>query len=240
MGSQYWAAWVFSTLYERKYGRMIRVRRGAASPWDTARHRRKLARRPYPAAVPYPTVQQAVCFETVRSRRENFDPRHRCLVSISSSDRAFLARAVDLAAEAARTGNDPFGSVLVSDSGELLAEDRNRVGDLNDPTRHPEIALSRWAATNLDADQRRSSTVYTSGEHCVMCSASHGIVGLGRIVYATSTAQLLTWLQEFGAAPLAIMPLPIERIVPGIVVDGPVAEFGDTVRELHRQRHASA
>lgn len=172
--------------------------------------------------------------------RENFDRRHRCDVSISSTDRAFLARAVDLAAEAAHTGNDPFGSVLVSDSGELLAEDRNRVGDLNDPTQHPEIALSRWAATHLDPAQRRSATVYTSGEHCVMCSASHGIVGLGRIVYATSTAQLLTWLEEFGAAPLGITPSPIEQIVPGIVVDGPVAEFGDAVRELHRQRHASA
>ncbi|KZF03089.1 MULTISPECIES: nucleoside deaminase [unclassified Rhodococcus (in: high G+C Gram-positive bacteria)] len=161
-------------------------------------------------------------------------------MSISSSDRAFLARAVDLAAEAARTGNDPFGSILVSDGGQLLAEDRNRVGDRDDPTQHPEIALSRWAATNLDADQRRSSTVYTSGEHCVMCSASHGIVGLGRIVYATSTAQLLTWLEEFGAAPLAITPSPIQQIVPGIAVDGPVAEFSEAVRELHRQRHTSA
>ncbi|KQU56819.1 cytidine deaminase [Rhodococcus sp. Leaf278] len=161
-------------------------------------------------------------------------------MSISPSDRTFLSRAVDLAAEAADTGNDPFGSVLVSSSGEVLAEDRNRVGDRHDPTQHPEIALSRWAATNLAPDERRSSTVYTSGEHCVMCAASHGIVGLGRIVYATSTAQLLTWLNEFGAAPLAITPASIEQIVPGIVVDGPVAEFVDTVRDLHRRRHAPA
>ncbi|MGV8873089.1 MAG: nucleoside deaminase [Rhodococcus sp. (in: high G+C Gram-positive bacteria)] len=159
---------------------------------------------------------------------------------MSSNDRAFLARAVDLAADAVRTGNDPFGSVLVSDSGEVLAEDRNRVGDRHDPTQHPEIALSRWAATNMSPSQRRSATVYTSGEHCVMCAASHGIVGLGRIVYATSTAQLLTWLEEFGAVPLEIVSSPIEQIVPGIVVDGPVAEFSDAVRELHKQRHASA
>lgn len=180
--------------------------------------------------------------DPVRSWRGHFDRRctRRCAVSISSSDRTFLVRAVDLAAEAVQTGNDPFGSVLVSEGGEVLAEDRNRVGDRNDPTQHPEIALSRWAATNLSPVQRRAATVYTSGEHCVMCAASHGIVGLGRIVYATSTAQLLTWLQEFGAAPLAITPSPIEQIVPGIVVDGPVAEFSDAVRELHRQRHASA
>ena len=161
-------------------------------------------------------------------------------MSISPSDRNFLARAVELAAEAAHTGNDPFGSLLVSSTGEVLAEDRNRVGDRRDPTQHPEIALSRWAATHLDPEERRSSTVYTSGEHCVMCAASHGIVGLGRIVYATSTTQLLEWLDELGAAPLAITPSPIEQIVPGIVVDGPVAEFADTVRDLHRHRHAAA
>jgi hypothetical protein len=81
--------------------------------------------------------------------------------------------------------------------------------------------------------------VYTSGEHCAMCAASHGIVGLGRTVYATSTAQLLTWLEEFGAAPLAITPLTITQVVPGAAVDGPVAEFSDAVRDLHRQRHTS-
>ncbi|WP_206490189.1 hypothetical protein [Rhodococcus sp. KRD162] len=50
----------------------------------------------------------------------------------------------------------------------------------------------------------------------------------------------ITWLEEFGAAPLMITPSPMEQVVPGIAVEGPVAEFGDAVRELHRQRHASA
>jgi len=50
---------------------------------------------------------------------------------------------------------------------------------------------------------------------------------------------LLTWLEEFGAAPLAITPLTITQVVPGAVVDGPVAEFSDAVRDLHRQRHTS-
>ena len=152
----------------------------------------------------------------------------------------FLTRAVSLATEAVRTGNAPFGSVLVSEGGEVLAEDRNRTVDLGDPTRHPEFALSRWAAANLDPGERRSATVYTSGEHCVMCAASHGIVGLGRIVYATSTFQLLTWLEEFGAAPLGIAALPIEQVIPGIEVAGPVEEFADAVRALHRQRHLAA
>lgn len=186
-------------------------------------------------------MRSSPCFVPVRSRCGHFYRRRTlwCGMSISAGDRAFLARAVDLAAAAVSTGNDPFGSVLVSGSGEVLAEDRNRVGDRHDPTQHPEIALSRWAATNLNPSERRSSTVYTSGEHCAMCAASHGIVGLGRIVYATSTAQLLTWLEEFGAAPLAITPLTITQVVPGAVVDGPVAEFIDAVRDLHRQRHTS-
>ncbi|MFE4337110.1 nucleoside deaminase, partial [Streptomyces sp. NPDC056831] len=41
-----------------------------------------------------------------------------------------LERAVQLAAEALRAGDQPFGSVLVSADGQILAEDRNRVRSL--------------------------------------------------------------------------------------------------------------
>ena len=81
----------------------------------------------------------------------------------------------------------------------VLAEDRNRVAG-GDRTRHPEFELARWAAANLTPEERRRATVYTSGEHCPMCAAAHGWVGLGRIVYATSSAQLVAWLAELGVA----------------------------------------
>src|SRR5690606_25382496 len=108
-----------------------------------------------------------------------------------------LRRCIELATEALESGDEPFGSVLVGDDGVALAEERNQVGS-GDPTRHPEFELARWAAMNLTAEQRAAATVFTSGEHCPMCAAAHGWVGLGRIVYASSSDQLRTWLAELG------------------------------------------
>src|SRR5690606_8134497 len=99
--------------------------------------------------------------------------------------------------------NEPYGSVLVAADGRVLAEDHNRVGT-GDPTRHPEFELARWAAANLDAAQRAAATVYTSTEHCPMCAAAHGWVRLGRIVYASSSAQLAAWRAELGAPAPAV------------------------------------
>src|SRR5690554_6974024 len=48
----------------------------------------------------------------------------------------------------------------------------------------------------MSPEDRAGATVYTSGEHCPMCAAAHGWVRLGRIVYASSSAQLGHWLAE--------------------------------------------
>ena len=116
---------------------------------------------------------------------------------ISAQDRHYLARCVELARQALAQGDEPFGSLLLSADGQVLFEDRNHVAG-GDHTRHPEFEIARWAAANLTPAQRAASTVYTSGEHCAMCAAAHGWVGLGRIVYASSTPQLSAWMQELG------------------------------------------
>lgn len=153
-------------------------------------------------------------------------------MSIDARDRAYLDRCVALATEAVDAGDEAFGSLLVAADGLVLFEDRNRVGGGN-PTRHPEFAIARWAAEHLSPDDRRAATVYTSGEHCAMCAAAHGLVGLGRIVYATSAAQLTQWLRELGRPPMGIAPLPITAVIPDAVVAGPVPELADAVRALH-------
>jgi len=145
-----------------------------------------------------------------------------------------LRRCVDLARVAVEAGDQPFGSILVSASGKILFEGRNRVGR-GDPTRHPEFAIVRWAARNLSPDERQAATVYTSGEHCAMCAAAHGLAGMGRIVYATSTVQLGDWLKELGRPSLGIAPLRITDVIPGAEVEGPVENFAEEVRLLHSQ-----
>jgi len=156
-------------------------------------------------------------------------------MSLSDTDLRHLRRCVDLAAEALADGDGPFGSVLVDADGEVRFEDRNREVSTGDATRHPEIEIARWAAANLTPEERAAATVYTSGEHCAMCAAAHAWVGLGRIVYAGSTAQLTAWRSEWGVAGGPVAPLPITEVAPGVPVEGPVPELEDELRELHRR-----
>lgn len=160
-------------------------------------------------------------------------------MSVTETDLVHLRRCVELAAEAVAAGDFPFGSVLVAADGTVLAEERNREVTAGDATQHPEFALARWAATHMTPADRAAATVYTSGEHCPMCAAAHGWVGLGRIVYVTSSAQLRPWLAELGVSAAPVRPLSIPDVVPGAQVAGPVPGLDDEVHQLHRRFHST-
>lgn len=153
-------------------------------------------------------------------------------MAVSENDLGQLRRCVELAREALNDGDEPFGSILVDSTGTTVFTDRNRVKD-GDATQHPEFAIARWAVEHLSPADRSLATVYTSGEHCPMCSAAHAWVGLGRIVYATSSAQLSGWLAEWGAPAAPVAPLPITTVAPDVEVDGPAPELADTMRDLY-------
>jgi tRNA(Arg) A34 adenosine deaminase TadA len=152
--------------------------------------------------------------------------------AVTTRDHEFLRRCVDLAREALDDGDEPFGSVLVDAGGVVRFEDRNRVKD-GDQTRHPEFEIARWAATNIPPTDRPGCVVYTSGEHCPMCSAAHAWVGLGRIVYASSAEQLTGWRREWGMPAGPVAPLPITAIAPDIPVSGPDPRLTEEIRALH-------
>jgi tRNA(Arg) A34 adenosine deaminase TadA len=158
---------------------------------------------------------------------------------VTEADLAHLRRCVELAEEAVAAGDFPFGSVLVAADGTVVAEERNREETEGDPTSHPEFALARWAGQNMTPAQRVAATVYTSGEHCPMCAAAHGWVGLGRIVYVSSSEQTAIWLAELGLGPAPVRPLPITEVAPNLVVAGPVPDLADQVRALHRRFHSA-
>ena len=155
-------------------------------------------------------------------------------MSISETDLLHLRRCVELAGEALAGGHQPFGSVLVGGDGAVLLEARNETGG-GDQTRHPELDLVLWSVDHLDADGRAAATTYTSGEHCPMCSAAHAWMGLGRLVYAVSSAQLSGWLKEWGAAPSPVAALPVQQVAPGVVVDGPAPSLVEQMKALHRR-----
>ncbi|OMC36934.1 tRNA-specific adenosine deaminase [Mycobacterium sp. GA-1841] len=153
-------------------------------------------------------------------------------MAISENDLGQLRQCVELAREALADGDEPFGSILVDNAGTTVFTDRNRVKG-GDATQHPEFAIARWAAEHMNPDERANATVYTSGEHCPMCSAAHAWVGLGRIVYATSSAQLSRWLSEWGVPAAPVAPLPITTVAPGIEVDGPAGELAAPMKDLY-------
>lgn len=156
--------------------------------------------------------------------------------ALSQKDRQFLEECVDLAREALAAGDEPFGSILVDRVGDVRCADRNRVAG-GDHTRHPEFAIARWAAEHLTPEERAAATVYTSGEHCPMCAAAHAWVGLGPIVYASSSEQLSAWYAEWGIVPGPVAPLPIQTVAPAVKVAGPDSELSSLVRALHAQLH---
>lgn len=154
-------------------------------------------------------------------------------MSLSEQDLTHLRRCVELAREALDAGDQPFGSLLVDADGVVRREERNRAG-AGDETQHPELALARWSAS-LTAEERASSTVYTSGEHCPMCAAAHGWMGLGRLVYAVSAAQLTAWRGEWGLPGGPVRVLSVQDVAPDVVVDGPAPQLEDQMRALHER-----
>ncbi len=158
---------------------------------------------------------------------------------VNDGDIKHLRRCIELATEALMLGDEPFGSVLVAADGEVLFEDHNHVAS-GDKTRHPEFEIARWAAANMTSEDRAEATVYTSGEHCPMCAAAHGWVGLGRIVYVSSSEQLATWLTALGVPAPPVRTLPIREVVPNVVVDGPVSSLVEQVHNLHRRFYSSS
>lgn len=155
---------------------------------------------------------------------------------IKNEDIKYLKRCLALAEEAVKAGDEAFGSILVSKEGEILAEARNRINEKN-RLAHPEIELAYWAADNLSTEERSETTMYTTGEHCPMCAAAHGWVGLGPIVYLSSGEQLNAWLRELGVERrLGVNLIPVQQILPHLEVRGPAKdELLSRIKTLHQQ-----
>ncbi|MFC4007999.1 nucleoside deaminase [Nonomuraea purpurea] len=109
---------------------------------------------------------------------------------MTHDEEKLLRRAIALAAEARTGGDPPFGSLLATADGTILAEERNSTLTDRDITAHPELKLARWAARELDPAAAATTTMYTSCQPCGMCAGAIARSGLGRVVYALSVEQL--------------------------------------------------
>jgi tRNA(Arg) A34 adenosine deaminase TadA len=109
----------------------------------------------------------------------------------SPADETLLRRAIAIAANAVTLGDAPYGSLLADADGTILIEEHNTVRRDDDITAHPELKLARWAARELSPEAAAKTTMYTSCQPCGMCTGAIVRSGLGRVVFALATDQLV-------------------------------------------------
>ena len=108
---------------------------------------------------------------------------------VRSADLRWLERTMELAEVSMAEGNHPFGAVLVSADGRLLAEAMNTHSVDGGPG-HAEANLARDAARRFDIPTLRGATLYTSVEPCTMCAGTVYWAEIGALVFGMTERRL--------------------------------------------------
>ena len=93
-----------------------------------------------------------------------------------------MARALDLAREAASKGEVPVGAVIVRD-GLIVAEGGNRTILDRDPTAHAEVLAIRAAGARLGSERLLGCDLYVTLEPCAMCAAAISFARIRRLYW---------------------------------------------------------
>lgn len=137
---------------------------------------------------------------------------------VSSEDRAFMQRAIDLSIRNIEEGGGPFGAVIVRD-GKVVAEGANRVVPNNDPTAHAEVSAIRAACAKVQNFKLEGCTCYTSCEPCPMCLSALYWAGVERIVYGNTKEDAKTidfddsFIYDEIAKPYALRAIPCQNFM---------------------------
>jgi len=92
---------------------------------------------------------------------------------------------------ARKRGNRPFGAVIAEAGGEVLAEAEADSSTTGDCTGHAETnALRLLAGRGIPRERMAGSTMYASGEPCVMCAGAIFWSNIRRVVYGVDHATL--------------------------------------------------
>lgn len=134
-----------------------------------------------------------------------------------------MERANELARDAVKAGNAPFGAVFVVD-GKVVAEGRNRVATSHDPTQHAELALISEFAPKIDRDTFRRGVLYASSEPCTMCCGAILNAGILKVVYGTTEAQFQLFINDTPTKNPLTSREVMARANPAVQVSGPLME----------------
>lgn len=151
-------------------------------------------------------------------------------------DLRHIEHAADLADEAVKEGNHPFGAVLVGEDGNtVLAVGKNSYSVDKGPG-HAESNLARHAAKTLDSDTLKKSTLYTSVEPCCMCAGTIYWAGIGTCVYGMSEEKLAIMTGENAENPTQSMECR-KVFASGqhsVEVRGPFVEVEERIVKQHK------
>jgi tRNA(adenine34) deaminase len=100
-----------------------------------------------------------------------------------TTDKAMMARCIELSRIAVGKGEYPFGTVIALD-GEIVAEGINSSIRDGDVTRHAEIIALSHAQKRVGRERLRRYTLYSNIEPCAMCAYCIREAWISRVVYA--------------------------------------------------------
>ena len=101
------------------------------------------------------------------------------------ADEYFMKQALQCAKEAADRGEVPVGAVLVTSTGDILAQAGNAQIAHADPTAHAEVLVLRRAAAARQNYRLPGTTIYVTLEPCTMCCGALVHARIDRLVFAT-------------------------------------------------------
>jgi tRNA(adenine34) deaminase len=147
-------------------------------------------------------------------------------------DEALIRRALEVAADAAGSGDVPIGAVVVDADGRELAAACNAREALADPTAHAELLALRGAAGAGGEWRLEGCTLAVTVEPCTMCAGAVGLARVDRVVFGA-------WEPKTGAAGSLWDVLRDRRLthrpeVVGGVLAGECAELLETFFRAHR------
>jgi tRNA(adenine34) deaminase len=101
----------------------------------------------------------------------------------TSEDAQWIARCLELAAEAAAADEVPIGAVVVVD-GVLVGAGRNRVEERRSPLAHAELEALQQALAAVGEKRLPDAVLYCSLEPCYLCAGAILQTRVRRVVFA--------------------------------------------------------
>jgi tRNA(Arg) A34 adenosine deaminase TadA len=100
---------------------------------------------------------------------------------------------IDLARQAASSGNYALGALVARGSGIIAESSSSLIEDDNDPSAHPEMTAIRAASRKLGSRYLRGMTLYSTLEPCPMCVSVAIWARLDGIVFGATQQDALEW-----------------------------------------------